>query len=128
MEGVAVLGTFVPTVFDASCIKRELEDFIRSKGFTLNTEVDVRSPAWHDKNNKDWGSSNWHQDCGTKDIYLFIWSNEAPTQVMTVDEKPIPVDTCQVVRIDNLRFLHRKPKYKVPCNRWFARAYTFKED
>lgn len=58
--------------------------------------------------------TNWHTDvfCGEYNIYVILWSNENPTEVLCPDGSIFQPEPFEIMKIDNNKVKHRIPKSK----------------
>lgn len=138
--GVAVIGRFEPSLFDARLIGYELLEATRhfqidgfgtwtgSTWYDHYTTAEVREPKVSASLSKHGGPdpalAPWHRDrIGNENTCMVIWSNQEQTEIKLPDGTELKPNPGDILIIDNEHVMHRTP-VQVSENRWFFRRYV----
>jgi hypothetical protein len=64
--------------------------------------------------------SQWHNDGGENECFM-LWSNVCPTEVKFLNGELLKVSDGDIVLVNNLEVLHRRPEVATGIDRWFIR-------
>ena len=136
-----LLGQFKPSRFHELTIANELQDWLSTRGVTAECltskgrmPIEVRKPEEHIKLSTDHVINKWHRDGlgGYKSLspasetdlmpsilWMILWSNGTPTELMDKDGDRIYFQPFDVAAINNHDVYHRRPPTEE--GRWFVR-------
>ena len=128
-----VLGTYIPEVYDAERIGRELGLLVSSHGLKKHpgalSGVTVRGPK-HNKALSDSisssGPNKFHRDANqvtTGDLSLVVWASDSPTELLSRDGTVWQPAPFEVVLFSNSEVMHRIPP-NIGSDRWFFREFV----
>ncbi len=119
-----VLGNWKPLIYAESSIRLEFPLVVKSLlGDYESKWLTVRRPEVERERIRE--VSKFHSD-SKRDENFVIWSNVYPTEIKLKNGSLMAVNNEDVVLIDNLEVLHRRPLVPVEVDRWFVRLAPLK--
>jgi len=119
-----VLGNWNPLIFAESYIRLKFPLVVRNLLGDYEAKwLTVRKPEAERERIR--AVSEFHTD-SKRDENFVIWSNVYPTEIKLKNGSLMTVTDGDVVLVDNLEVLHRRPSVPVEIDRWFARVAPLK--
>ena len=119
-DGVRVLGTFVPSLYQSEVIEAEIRPLLPP--CCRLERIGIRTP--HERAPEPPAANlEWHHDGGGTEgttRHMVLWASEQPTELQTSAGSRVETQPFDLVWVDNDRAFHRQPTGTNEQRRWFV--------